>query len=335
MSWSRWRRRAITLPGFPLACTVLLATSPLWVFGAWVVDRLRPGWSALGLLLMAQSYLLHEVAGIAASGWIWLSGRADSPERWAARNNRLQAWWASSLMRSAQRLLRFGVAIEGAEALDGPAPLLFLRHTSMLDTLLPACLLAAEHGYGMRYVLKRELLWDPCLDLNGNRVPNYFVRRGSGDSETEIAAVVGLLDDLRGDGVVIYPEGTRFTSAKRDRIIARFREQGREDLAQRAQLLEHTLLPRPGGPLALLAHNPGIDVVFGAHTGFEATASFAALLRGALRNRTVRVAFWRVPYDELPQHPADREAWLFEHWRRIDSWVAEHAEGAPQPAAKA
>ena len=121
-SWTRWKRRAITLPGFPVACAILLVTAPLWIVGAWVADRLRPGWSALGLLLMAQSYLLHEVAGIAASGWIWLSGRSDPPERWAARNSRLQAWWASSLMRSAQRLLRFDIAIEGTEALEGPAP---------------------------------------------------------------------------------------------------------------------------------------------------------------------------------------------------------------------
>jgi 1-acyl-sn-glycerol-3-phosphate acyltransferase len=326
---TRWQRRAITLTAFPVACGLLLATAPVWIVGAWVADRLRPGWAALGLLLMAQSYLLHEVAGIAASGWIWVSGYADPPERRAERNKRLQAWWASSLMRSAQRWLAFEIEIEGADALDGPAPLLFLRHASLLDTLLPACLLTARRGHGLRYVLKRELLWDACLDLNGNRLPNYFVRRGSGDSEAEIAAVVALLDDLRGDGVVIYPEGTRFTPRKRARVIQRFHEQGREDLARRAELLQHTLPPRPGGPLALLAHNPGLDVVFGAHVGLEVTASLTALLRGALRGRTVRVGFWRVPYAELPREASQRERWLFEHWRRIDAWVEAH--GAPSP----
>ena len=29
----------------------------------------------------------------------------------------------------------------------------------------------------LRYVLKRELLWDPCLDIVGQRVPNIFVDR--------------------------------------------------------------------------------------------------------------------------------------------------------------
>jgi 1-acyl-sn-glycerol-3-phosphate acyltransferase len=58
------------------------------------------------------------------------------------------------------------------------------------------------------------------LDIVGNRLANCFVRRNSGDSDREIAAVQRLMEDLGpNDGVLIYPEGTRFTEAKRRRIL--------------------------------------------------------------------------------------------------------------------
>jgi 1-acyl-sn-glycerol-3-phosphate acyltransferase len=318
---TRWARRAITLPALPIAGLVMLAAAPLWIVIGWILDRVKPGRCALGLLAMAQLYLLHETAGIIASGWIFGRGLADSPARNAARNARLQDWWAASLMRWGQRLLGFELAIEGAEAVDGPAPLLLMRHASMLDTLIPAITLTRPHGTRLRYVIKRELLWDPCVDLNGNRLPNYFVRRGSGESSAEIAAIVALLDRLEGDGVVIFPEGTRFTPEKRARAIARFRERGQDELARLASELHHTLLPRPGGALALLAANPGLDVVICAHTGFEPTASIRAVFDGALRGTKVRVGFWRIPFDRLPTTEDDRRRWLFDQWRRVDAWI--------------
>ena len=43
---------------------------------------------------------------------------------------------------------------------------------------------------------ERELLWDPCLDVVGQRLPNVFVRRGDGDGASEIAAVRAPAADL-------------------------------------------------------------------------------------------------------------------------------------------
>lgn len=60
----------------------------------------------------------------------------------------------------------YQLEVEGVNALQ-PGPLVVLmRHASLADTLLPAVVIAS-HGIRLRYVLKRELLWDPCRASGG------------------------------------------------------------------------------------------------------------------------------------------------------------------------
>ena len=134
--------------------------------------------------------------------------------------------------------------------------------------------------------------------------------------------------------MLIYPEGTRFTEAKRARVLDRLRENGPAELARRAERLQRVLPPRPGGPLALIDRAPGADVVFCAHAGFEGAGSFGSLWRGSVVGQIVRVRFWRVPASEIPSDPEARLDWLFDQWEAIDTWLAEiaNADGA-RPAA--
>jgi 1-acyl-sn-glycerol-3-phosphate acyltransferase len=179
-----------------------------------------------------------------------------------------------------------------------------------------------RHKIRLKYVLKRELLLDPAIDIAGNRLPNRFVRRGSSDAAGEIARIGALTDDLgEHEGVIIYPEGTRFTAAKRDRILTRLWE-SRPDLAERAERLHHTLPPRFGGPSALLDTHTPADVVFLAHVGFDGMAEVRDLLGGGLVGAHVEVGFWRVPFSEVPSDPDERLRWLFDQWERVDAWIA-------------
>jgi len=260
---------------------------------------------------------------------VWLAfgaWRGAPSQRFRDANFRLQCAWARALFGGASRLYGFRVEVEGRETL-APSPfLLFLRHASTADTLLPAVLVSAPLGIRLRYVLKRELLWDPCLDVVGNRLPNLFIDRFSEDSEREIGRVAALAAGLGpGEGVLIYPEGTRFSAEKRARILERLRASGRRDLAARAERLTRVLPPRAGGPLALLDAAPAADVVFCAHTGFEGATSLGALWRGGLVGRRVRVAFWRVPAAQIPAGGDARADWLFAQWERIDVWLAQRS----------
>jgi len=184
----------------------------------------------------------------------------------------------------------------------------------------------------LRYVLKRELLWDPCLDLVGRRLPNAFVARGSERSThaatratlpttPEIDAVKSLARDLNErSAVLIYPEGTRFSESKLARAKERLRELGRTEHADLAAGFRHVLPPKLGGPLALLSAAPDVDVVVLEHTGFEGAATLASFWNGGLIGKTVRVRLRRFGAATLPRDAL--AGWLFARWAEVDAWVA-------------
>lgn len=323
-----WTRRAITLPLLFVAAGLWLVLLPVVVVVAAVLDRVHGApWPRVRCAAYLAIYLVCEIAGVVAAAALWVASgpwTGTAPERFLARNVALQAWWAHALYRAAERVFGLRTSVEG-DALATPGPIImFVRHVSQADTLIPVVYVTRRHGIALRFVLKRELLWDPCLDVVGLRLPNAFVRRGSGESAREIEAVQRLLVDLGPhDGVLIYPEGTRFTEAKRARILEKIASQGDPALAARAGRLRHVLPPHLGGPLGLLERNPGADIVLCAHVGFEAAGSPADLLTGRLVGRTIRVRFWRVSYEDVPDDRDARIAWLYAQWQRVDDWIGE------------
>jgi len=321
-------RRLITIPGYLALFAAALGSLPLLLPLAALVDVARGTPLALArALLFFTWYLGCEAAGIAACGVLWLAGLHPgvSRERYLQWHFRLKCWWARQLVRGARWCFGLRFDVEGLEDLGEGPFLLFMRHASTADAILTSAILSDGRGLDFRHVIKRELLWDPCLDLCGNRLPNFFVDRDSPDSAREIAGVQALARGLGPrDGVLIYPEGTRFTEAKRARILEKLAEKGDTALLARARALHHVLPPRLGGPLGLLQAAPGTDALFCAHVGFDGIRSFNEFLRGGLVKRTVRMIYWRVPGDRIP---GDRDAqidWLFEQWRRVDDWVGAH-----------
>jgi 1-acyl-sn-glycerol-3-phosphate acyltransferase len=197
-----------------------------------------------------------------------------------------------------------------------------MRHASLADTLLPTVLVLRRHKIRLRYVLKRELLWDPALDVAGNVLPNYFVDRGSTDAAAEVDRVRSLGVGLgERDGVLIYPEGTRFTEEKRERIIEILRHRF-PHLVARAEALRGVLAPRQAGVLALL--EAGTDVVVCAHVGLDGLSHVKRVWRGGLVGVIVKVAFWRIVASEIPAGDEARIDWLFAQWRLVDDWVCNH-----------
>jgi 1-acyl-sn-glycerol-3-phosphate acyltransferase len=323
-------RRAVTIPLFAALLVVSVAALPLLLPLALLADAVRDRrWPLTRCVLFFVFYLACEVIGIAVAAWITATSLVRGGDRARERQRyfRLQCWWLGTLFAGVQRLFGLRLEVEGLDGL-GPGPLLvFMRHASTADTVLPNVLLSGRKGFVMRYVLKRELLWDPCLDIAGHRLVNVFVRRGSGDAAPEIAAVREMARGIGpGEGVLIYPEGTRFTRAKQERALARIRASGRPERLARAERLRHVLPPRLGGPLALLDACPEADAVFCAHVGFDGVRTMGDLLAGALLGRTVRVALWRVPRAAVPEGDDAREAWLYEQWQHLDDWVGKSRE---------
>ena len=322
-------RRALTVPGFMFGAVLLAVSTPLWLPLALLVSvfpRARGTWR-FGLFLTA--YLWCETIGIVVSLLIWLKHRnpaRDGPrwQRYLHDNYLLQCWWAHSLQRLTARIFDLTFVVENDDALNGPPAIVLPRHASMGDTVVPIVWYSMPRNYRLRYVLKKELLLDPCLDIVGSRLPNYFIDRVSDDPQQELAGVAALMQDIGpNEGVLIYPEGTRFTPAKRLQVLARCRERGDVASAERIERWTDLLPPRLGGTLALLAQNRSRDIVFCAHTGFEGSARFNDLINGSWAHTTVRIRFWRVPFAAVPKDAPGQKQFLFDQWDHMQHAVHE------------
>jgi 1-acyl-sn-glycerol-3-phosphate acyltransferase len=312
-------RRLITWPALALATALVWGLLPLWLILAFVADRLRARSALLRTLLFAATYLAAELAGLAVGLAIWPLG-AIHPSGDAARYRALQAAWIGVLWSAAVRIYGLTVQVEDRTGgLRGPVVVL-VRHTSMADTALAARFVARPHGLALRYVLKAELLWDPCLDLVGQRLPNAFVRRDAAEGSGEARRVAELAAGLDAwEGVVIYPEGTRFSRTRRMLALQRLAKRD-PALLPRAERLRHLLPPRPGGVLALLDAVGG-DVVVLGHTGLEGASDLRAVLDGALVGRTIRIALWRHEPKDRPRADGARMEWVWDRWEALDDWV--------------
>ncbi len=333
------RRRLRTISPLVVGLVLVTALLPgLLVIGL-VIDAVRrvafgvPP-TAARLVLFLWVYLAAEVGGLMALAALWLASFGGRRRAWILEQTwRFQQLWAGVLFRAVRVLFSVRLEVSGDDAVAPGPVIVLIRHASIVDNLLPANLVASPHRIRLRYVLKRELLADPCLDVAGRRLPNYFVRRGTGEAQ-EVERVRALAHGLETDeGVLIYPEGTRFTPGRRARAIARIAERDSR-LAARAERLQHLLPPRLGGVGALLDGAPAADVVVIAHHGFDGLRLISDIWRGGLVRLVVRVRVTRVSRSTVPEEAAARVEWLYDLWQDVDDWLEEQfAAAGKQPAA--
>lgn len=312
-------RRLITVPTVIVLFIAVTAMSPLLALAGAAVDVSRwlatkKPWVSLRVLAFLWVYLLGEIWALAALAVTAPLGRAGLGVTY-----RLQDLWAAWNLRALQTLFTVELDVEGTDSLL-PGPVIILsRHASMVDTLLPARLVARPIGLRLRYVLKKELLVDPALDIAGNRLPNVFIDRVSREG-AGLAAIRDLAASMGpADGILIYPEGTRFSEAK---LRRRQRRVDADEGAAGAAIesFRRVLPPRPGGTLALLEGSDA-DVVVLAHRGLEGLATVAEIWKGGLVGSTIEVALWRIPRSDVPPTRLHQVEWLHRVWVDVDRWV--------------
>ncbi len=313
-------RRLITIPTVVALFLAVTALSPLLVMTAGAIDSMR--WLisrrptiTLRALAFLWCYLLGELWALAAL----LATAPLPPGPKIEATYWLQDRWAGWNLMALQTLFSLEIEVEGSEAVL-PGPVIVLsRHASMVDTLLPARLIARPSGLKLRYVLKKELLADPALDIAGNRLPNAFIDRRSREI-SERSSIKDLATDLgSGDAILIYPEGTRFSESK-------LRRSQRTATAESGAVgeivagLRGVLPPRPGGTLALLDATMA-DIVVLAHRGLEGLATVREIWTGNLVGSQIDVSLWRVPRSKVPAGRSERLHWLYRLWSEVDDWV--------------
>jgi 1-acyl-sn-glycerol-3-phosphate acyltransferase len=312
-------RRPLTIGAVVVAAVLLTVLAPLWVPVTVIVDvvRRRRHLPLVRLGTFAWCWSLLEIAGVVASGALWVVGQGRNRRL----HYRLQRWWAAHLIGALCATTGLRIEVEGADVL-GDGPLICLgRHASLGDALVSAWVFGSWAGRTPRYVMKRELLADPCLDIVGQRVPNYFVDRSNPVADTEVAGIAAMAEGLGdGDVAVIFPEGTRASTAKR---AARLEQLAERSPARHRRLagLTHVLPPRPAGAAGLLAKVPDADVVVLWHVGFDGLDTFpriiAALAHGAPR---ARVVLERHDRSSVPDGD-DFIGWLDDRWVEMDGRV--------------
>jgi 1-acyl-sn-glycerol-3-phosphate acyltransferase len=328
-----WRRgRGIALEIVAFVLVTLLA--PALLIGGALVDvvpwlRRRKPWMAVRLLAMLWWFLVGELCALAVLLAIWvLSGGRDGPDR-RDRVYRLKRRWLRSHLAGIRVLFGLRLEIEGLE-LAAPGPVLVLiRHASIIDNTLPDAILGHAHKLGFRFVIKRELQALPTIDIGGRWVPTLFVRRASGDTAAELERMKALTVNMSThDGLLIYPEGTRWTPAK----LARAKEiiaERQPEIAPLADRLRHLLPPRLGGTVTLLESARDADVVIFGHVGLDGFEYISDIWSGGLVGTTIRLKFWRFPADEVPREGDQAIVWLFDRWQELDDWIGEVRSGEP------
>lgn len=318
-------RRLLTVPGFYLLGIALVVLAPIWLPITLLVDlftapRRLPRTRLMGFALW---WAWLEIIGLTCAGWFFVTGRAKNP----APHFALQRWWANGLVVGLRLTCRLTLEPRHLEVLT-PGPVIVLpRHASLADALLSAWFVT-QPGLRPHYVLKRELLVDPCLDIVGNRLPNHFLDRGAADATPELDAIRAIAEGVRDvdECAVIFPEGTRANPEKRARAMARLAERN-PDRAAKLAVLEHLNPPRPAGTLAVLDGAPDADIVIMAHAGFEGLDTFGGILKVIPGTAPVLLDCMRIPRTEVPTDDEGRIAWLDDQWllldRRVDELLAE------------
>ncbi len=313
---STLRRRLGSVTGLLICAIGLLALIPLWLPLAALADlgRARFRLPTVRVLLFALGWAWLEAAGVLIALGLWASGR----RRNQLMHYRLQTWWAANLVGVLRATTGIQMTAQGIEHLKPGPVILLCRHASLADSLVSAWVITSLANMQPRYVLKRELLADPCLDIVGSRLPNHFLDRQATDTQRELDQLTALSAGMSAkDVAVIFPEGTRASATKRTRALEKLAERDPQR-AERLRPLRHLLPPRPAGAAALLAGAPDADIVIGWHAGFDGLDTFGGILRHLARKPPpVRFRLRRVARAEVPNGDAFID-WLDATWLQAD-----------------
>lgn len=309
----------------------LLATSlPLWVFGLALVSTFSRGrWRALRAMWVLVVYIWASATTLLLLVLLWVASgfgwRLRSP-RFQELHYRLLGLHLWVIVGTGRRTFHVHFHWDDAgggvpEATDGPI-IVLSRHAGPGDSFFLVDGLVNEFDRRPVVVLKEILRWEPVVDVLIGRLPSWFVpakRDSTTDVTAELSRLAAGLDDR--SALVIFPEGENFTPRRRRRRIERFEETGRTELAERAESLEHVLLPRVNGLRAALEAAPRASVVIIGHSGLEDLSAPLDLWRGVPMDADVAVRAWRFPAADVPRGP-ELDDWLFEHWDALDEWLA-------------
>ena len=316
-----WVRRPVMVLGVITMAFGLLVSSPIWVPVALVADVVRMKWRfpLLRFTMFGLMWSWLETLGLMAAFVLWVTGQAKNLNL----NYRLQKLWIRGVVGALSLTVGLRIDVEGTDQLSEGPFIALCRHASLADSVMSAWVFATRSRLRPRYVLKKELQLDPCLDVVGHRLPNYFLNRQSTDVSSELQGLAQMAEGLaHRDIAVIFPEGTRANDVKRASILERLRERSPER-AQRLKGLQYLMAPKTAGVSALLSAVPNAKVVTMWHSGFDGMDTFRGIVKH-LAKSAVRVQVRVVEHQRATVATGEAfVAWLDDQWIAMDTAVAQ------------
>jgi len=183
--------------------------------------------SILYLLFLLVTIILYGLS-IGIFGWIL-------PYQWVTR---IGQHWGKVNLRALELICGLSYRIQGEENLPSSTCIVLCKHQSVWETIALRALLPPEHTW----VLKRELLWAPFLGWALAAYRPITIDRGNTYRSIQKLLRQGKYWLDKGNWIVIFPEGTRVASRKRQDY-----NRGGAILAQKT-----------GYPVLPIAHNAGV-----------------------------------------------------------------------------
>lgn len=310
-------RRAKTIPTMLGATTVAFLGLPLLAPLAVVVDvvRLRLKLPTLRVYLFLLQYLFNDSVEILTAPFLWIVRAPVSVY------DRIQQTSADLMVKRAEQLLgiRLEIDTDSLKAVS-PGPVVVMsRHVSVFDSTLPA-VLCAQAGLTTRGLIMAEMLADPGFDLIYGRLGWKFIARDDGPAAlAQVGELAAGADE--NTALMIFPEGRVFSPSVLERSLERLKDRSPER-AKRLGGLKHSLPPRPGGLIGLLAANPDSDVVLVSHAGLDEFGGLADLATRVPINSIVRISARRIPRSDIPAQAAGQIVWLDDLWLNQDAGLS-------------
>jgi 1-acyl-sn-glycerol-3-phosphate acyltransferase len=305
-----------------IGAVAAVVLSPVWFAVSLVLDLVdRRTWRNSRLLGLGMVFCSLEAAALPAAFGVWVTKPFRAPDATVAAYQALFRWWLRVITAAIRRCLNLSFTVRFPPPATGSI-IAISRHAGPGDALVLMDELANRQGRTIRGLGKGKLLWDPFFDHVAAGAGYLFMRRD------DTADVVRRHAALPPDGAfVMFPEGGNFTHRRHHALVAELRAQGRVELAEAAERLDHLLLPRVGGVHAALMGSPEATVVFVAHVGYEDLDSLAGVWRAIPEGRRVVIEGRSVARPEGWQDRAVLAEWLLACWADMDRWIEKHSSG--------
>jgi len=318
-------RRFFTIGLLPIA---LVIVSLYFVFsiilGFFLGVRRKNPTRHTRLALMLFWYLLLELLGVLIALMLWFGtffGYKMKSSRSQDIHASVQYFWVTSVLKGAAFFLRTRVQFPKSVPVPNGPCVIAAQHSSFFDALIPTILVGIYFKNMIpRHVLKSELLLSPSLDIYGNRLPNQFVNRESGNADQEIAGIRSLANNLGSNAMIIFPEGTFYTERRFKRIIQKIAATD-TNRADRVSSLQNLLPVKPGGISAMLTASPESGLYLVAHRGFEPFGSFKEILANIPFKNPVEIFIKSVPPSKIPREKNALLEFIDYEWLALDAWL--------------